>query len=303
MTLLETLTRDVSLAVRRLIRTPGFTAIAVLSLSLGIGVNTLMFSFMNAALLQPLPYPDAGRLVMIHMSPAESRGGFGPLTPPMFFLLRDHSQSFDAVGVYDFGRQVNLTDDTSGAAAERLSGHRISSTALHALGVKPLLGRFHTPAEDLSGAEPAIVLSHAVWQRRFGGRPDIIGQSALIDGQSTAIIGVMPERFELFDSSPDAWMPFGFAPAAATASAGWLRGIGRLKAGVTFEQASAEAGNLAREYERAFPERGRWTLTLQPLDEAFFGGMRQPLLLLQTAVGLVLLIACANLAALILTRA
>src|SRR5262245_65263883 len=114
MTLLETLTRDVSLAVRRLIRTPGFTAIAVLSLSLGIGVNTLMFSFMNAALLQPLPFPDAARLVMIHLSPPNNPGNLGELTPPMFFLLRDHSQSFDAVGVFDFGRQVNLADDTSG---------------------------------------------------------------------------------------------------------------------------------------------------------------------------------------------
>ena len=170
---------------------------------------------MNAVLLQPLPYPDAGRLVMVTMTTPDNPGSFGPLTPPMFFMLRDHSPSFDAVGVYDFARQVNLTDDTSAFAAERLSGHRISSTALQALGVKPLLGRFHTPAEDLSGAEPTIVLSHALWQRRFGGRPDIVGQSAVIDGQSTAVIGVVPPSFEVFDGSSDAWMPFGFAPAAA----------------------------------------------------------------------------------------
>ena len=303
MTLVESLTRDVSLALRRLIRTPGFTLIAVLSLSLGIGVNTLMFSFMNAVLLQPLPYPDAARLVMVYMAPPDNPGNLGPLPPPMFFMLRDHAQSFDAVGVYDFGRQVNLTDDTSGFAAERLSGHRISSTALQALGVKPLLGRIHTPAEDLSGAEPTIVLSHALWQRRFGGRPDIVGQSAVIDGQSTAVIGVMPPSFEVFDGSSDAWIPFGFAPAAAQGSQRWLRGVARLKSGVTLEQASAEVQNVARAYERAFPDRGQWKLTLQPLEEAFFGGMRQPLLLLQAAVGLVLLIACANLAALILTRA
>ena len=145
MTILETLTRDVGLAVRRLIRTPGFTVIAVCSLSLGIGVNTLMFSFMNAVLLQPLPYPNAGRLVMIHMSPPNNPGIRGMLPPPMFFLLRDHSQSFRAVGVYDGGRSVNLTDDTSGFAAERLAGHRISATAFQALGVTPLLGRFHAP--------------------------------------------------------------------------------------------------------------------------------------------------------------
>src|SRR5215211_7635785 len=105
MTLIETLTREASLALRRLIRTPGFTAIAVLSLSLGVGVNTLMFSFMNAALLQPLPYPEPERLVMIYMSPPNSPGSRGSLPLPMFFLLRDHARAFDAVGVYDFSRQ------------------------------------------------------------------------------------------------------------------------------------------------------------------------------------------------------
>jgi putative ABC transport system permease protein len=304
MTVVETLIRDVGLAVRRLIRTPGFTVIAVTSLALGVGVNTLMFSFMNAVLLQPLPYPDPGRLVMIHLSPPNNPGMYGLLPPPMFFLLRDHSQSFESVGVYDGGRSVNLTDDTSGFAAERLAGHRISATALQALGVTPLLGRFHVPEEDLSGAERTIVLSHALWQRRFGGHADIVGQSALIDGQSTTIIGVMPSSFELFDGSSDAWMAFGFAPSAAQGSQRWLRSIGRLKGGVSLEQASAEVRNVVREYERTFPDRGKgWTLTLQPLGEAFFGRMRQPLVLLQTAVGLVLLISCANLAALLLTRA
>src|SRR4026207_815596 len=140
MTMIETLIRDVGLAGRRLVRTPGFTAIAVSSLALGVGVNTLMFSFMNAVLLKPLPYPNAERLVMIHLSPPDNPGMRGMLPPPMFFLLRDHSRSFDAVGVYDGGRSVNLTDDTSGFAAERLAGHRISATALRALGVTPLIG-------------------------------------------------------------------------------------------------------------------------------------------------------------------
>jgi putative ABC transport system permease protein len=304
MTVIETLIRDVGLAARRLVRTPGFTVIAVTSLALGVAVNTVMFSFMNAVLLQPLPYPNAERLVMIHFSPPNNRGMGGMLPPPMFFLLRDHSQSFEFVGVYDGGRSVNLTDDTSGFAAERLAGHRISATALRALGMTPLIGRFHLPEEDLSGAERRILLSHTLWQRRFAGRADIVGQSALIDGQSTTIIGVMPASFELFDGSSDAWMPFGFAPSATQASQRGLRGVGRLKGGVSLKQASADVANVAREYEGTFPERGKgWTLTLQPLDEAFFGGMRQPLVLLQTAVGLVLLISCANLAALILTRA
>jgi predicted permease len=303
MTALEILVRDVGLAARRLVRTPGFTAIAVTSLALGIGVNTLMFSFMNAALLRPLPFPEAGRLVTITMAPPDNPGVRASITPPMYFLLRDHGKSFDAVGVYDGTRSVNLTDETSGATAERLTGHRISSTAFDALGVKPLLGRYHTPDEDLSGAPRTVVLSHSVWQRRFGGRADIVGQTALIDGQSTAIIGVMPPAFELFDGASDVWVAFAFAPAAAQGSQRWLRSVGRLKPGVTVEQASEEMKAMAQEYDRMFPERGHWTLNVQRLDEAFFGGMRQPLTLLQTAVALVLLISCANLAALLLTRA
>ena len=304
MTPVETLVRDVGLAWRRLVRTPGFTAIAITSLALGIGVNTLMFSFVNAGLLRPLPFPDADRLVVITMAPPNNPGMRGPLPPPMFFLLRDHSRSFDAVGVYDFGRSVNLTADNSGFTAERLSGHRISSAAFTALGLKPLLGRYHTPEEDLSVAARTIVLSHSLWQRRFGGRADVVGQTAIVDGHSTTIIGVTPASFDLFDGASDAWVAFGFEPAAAQGSARWLRGIGRLKPGVSLEQATADIRTVAEAYERMFPDRGKgWTLALLPMDEALFGNMRQPLTLLQTAVGLVLLISCANLAALILTRA
>ncbi len=305
MTGLEMLVRDLGLAWRRLVRTPGFTAIATTSLALGIGVNTLMFSFVNAGLLRPLPFPDADRLVMITMAPPNNPGLRGQLPPPMFFLLRDHNRSFDAVGVYDnFGRSANLTDDSSGFTAERLTGHRISSTAFTALGLAPFLGRYHTPAEDLNGAARTIVLSHSLWQRRFGGRPDIVGHTALIDGRSTMIIGVTPPAFDLFDGASDAWMAFAFEPAAARGSAHWLSAVARVKPGVSQEQAAAELRTMAATYERMFPDRGTgWTLALRPMDEAFLGNMRQPLTLLQTAVGLVLLISCANLAALMLTRA
>jgi putative ABC transport system permease protein len=303
--LARNLVRDASYAVRLLRRTPAFTAIAIASLALGIGVNTLMFSFVNAGLLRPLPFPDADRLVMITMAPPDSPGMRGLLPPPMFFLLRDQSRSFDALGVYDgFARSVNITDDTSGLTAERWLGHRISSTAFTALGLPPLLGRYHTPEEDLSGAERTIVLSHSVWQRRFAGRPDVVGRTALIDGKSTTIIGVTPPSFDLFDGASDAWVAFGFEPAAAQSRSSWLRGIARLKPGVSLAQAAAEMPGIAAAYEQMFPDRGNgWTLALRPMDEALFGDMRQPLTLMQTAVALVLLISCANLAALVLTRA
>ena len=305
LSLASVLARDAFYAVRLLRRTPAFTAIAITSLALGIGVNTLMFSFVNAGLLRPLPFPDADRLVTITMAPPDNPGMRGLLPPSMFFLLRDQSRSFEAVGVYDgFARSANISDDTSGFTAERLSGHRVSSTAFAVLGLPPLIGRYHAPEEDLSGAGPTIVLSHSLWQRRFAGRPDIVGQTALIDGRSTTIIGVTPPSFDLFDGASDAWVAFGFGPAAAQGRSHWLRGVARLKPGVSLAQAAAEMTAMAAVHEQLFPDRGKgWTLALRPMDEALFGDMRQPLSLMQTAVGLVLLISCANLAALVLTRA
>jgi hypothetical protein len=184
------------------------------------------------------------------------------MPPPMFFLLRDHSRSFDAVGVYDgFQRSVNLTDDTSGFTAGEVSGHRISSAAFKALALPPLLGDYHTPEEDRSGAARTIVLSHSLWQRRFGGRRDIVGQAALIDGRSTTIIGVTPPSFDLFDGAAETWTAFGFEPAAAQGRAHWLRGIGRLKPGVSLEQAVAETRTITAAYEPMFPDRGKgWAL-------------------------------------------
>jgi len=227
MTAIETLIRDIGLAVRRLVRTPGFAVIAVTSLALGVGVNTLMFSFMNAVLLQPLPYPNAERLVMIQFLPHRTiREWAALLPPPMFFLLRDHSQSFEFVGVYDGGRSVNLTDDTSGSAAERLAGHRISATALRALGVTPLIGRLHRPEEEPEQRRAHVsCLSHALWQRRVC---RACRYSGPVPRSSTARAprssASWPSSFELFDGSADAWMPFGFAPSAAQASQRWLRG-------------------------------------------------------------------------------
>ena len=225
------------------------------------------------------------------------------LTPPMYFMLRDVSQSFDAVGVHDGGRALSLAGDASGAEAERLRGHRISATALQAFGVRPLLGRFHTPPEDLDTSTATVLLSHALWQRRFGGDRQVVGRTVTIDGQPSVIIGVMPEDFQTFDGAGDVWVSFGFDRSAPRGSANWLFGVGRLKRGVSLEQAAAEVTTATNQYNAAFPERGgEWTIALEPLRESLFGSMRAPLVTLQAAVAFVLLIACANLAALLLTR-
>jgi hypothetical protein len=182
MAFVEVLGRDLRLAIRKLGGSPGFTAVAVISLALGIGANTLMFSFMNAVLFKPLPYPDADRLVEIRMTPGRRPTTRMGLTPPMYFMLRDLSKSFDAVGVYDGGRSVSLAGDKNGEAAERLRGHRISATALAAFGVKPYLGRFHTLDEDMDPTSTTVLLGYSLWQRRFGGRRDVVGQTTANSG-------------------------------------------------------------------------------------------------------------------------
>jgi putative ABC transport system permease protein len=304
MAFVEVLGRDLRLAIRKLGGSPGFTAVAVISLALGIGANTLMFSFMNAVLFKPLPYPDADRLVEIRMTPGRRPTTRMGLTPPMYFMLRDLSKSFDAVGVYDGGRSVSLAGDKNGEAAERLRGHRISATALAAFGVKPYLGRFHTLDEDMDPTSTTVLLGYSLWQRRFGGRRDVVGQTTLVDGRPSVIIGVMPPGFETFDGSNDVWLSMGFDASAARGSAGWLDAVGRLKKGVSIEQAVAESRVATNEYNATFPDRGNdWGVSLEPLHEALFGGMRTPLITLQAAVIFVLLISCANLAALLLTRA
>jgi predicted permease len=304
--LLESLAGDLRFGLRRLRYAPGFTVVAVVTLALGIGLNTLMFSFTNAVLLKPLPFPAAERLVRVSMAPTDNPGAVMMLTPPMYFLLRQHSLSFEAVGAYSGPRLMNLGGDGELAPAERLRAHQISVPALEAFAVKPLLGRFHFPDEEVTpGVSNTLLLGHSLWMRRFDGRTDVLGQIVTVEGLPTTIVGVMPPEFEVFDGAKDAWLSFPFRPAAAArGSAHWLEVVGRLKPGLSIEQAMEETRAAAMEYTATFPERGPgWRILLEPLDRAVVGGYRDWLLMLQTAVGFVLLISCVNLAALLLTRA
>ena len=187
------------------------------SLAFGIGLNILIFSFTSPVLLKAMPYPEPDRLLDVSMAPPGKPEARGPLTPPLYFLLRDRtSAAFDAVGVFDAGRSANLSGD-AGGPAERLDGHRITATGLAALGATPLLGRLPVAAEEQTGATPTMLLSYQVWQRRFGGRADVVGQTVKVDGQPTLILGVMPEGFGLLDNSSDAWFTFGFEPSRRAA--------------------------------------------------------------------------------------
>src|SRR6188508_2968948 len=270
------MTHQLGLALRRLRATPGFTAIAVASLACGMGLNILIFCFTSPVLFKAMPYPEPDRLLDVSMAPPGKPDAKGVVTPALYLLLRDKtSAAFEAVGAFDAGRSANLAGDASGPAT-RLDGHRISATGLAALGAKPLLGRLPVAATDEAEARAAatVVLSYPVWQRRFAGRPDVVGQTVKIDGQPTQILGVMPEGFGLLDNSSDAWFTFGFAPSSpAQETQHALRAVGRLKPGVSIAQAQAAVKVAVDEYASTYPNRDKgWTVELTPWREARFGG-------------------------------
>jgi putative ABC transport system permease protein len=273
------------------------------SLALAMGLNILIFSFTSPVLVKAMPYPEPDRLLDVSMAPPGKPEARGPLTHPLYLLLRDRtSAAFEAVGVFDAGRSANLSGD-AGGLAERLDGHRITATGLAALAATPLLGRLPVVAEEQTAATPTILLSYQLWQRRFAGREDVVNQTVKIDGQPTLILGVMPKGFGLLDNSSDAWFTFGFDPSPAQETQHSLRAVGRLKPGVSIAQAQAAVKLALDEYARMFPDRDKgWTVELTPWREARFGALRQPLTMLQLAVGGMLLLLCVNLAVLQLAR-
>ena len=296
------MTHQLGLALQRLRVTPGFTAIAVASLAFGMGLSVLIFSFTSPVLFKALPYPEPDRLLDVSMAPPGKPEAKGVVTPSLYLLLRDKtSAAFEAVGAFDAGRSANLAGD-AGGPAERLDGHRISATGLAALGAIPLLGRLPVVADEQASAAPTIVLSFPVWQRRFGGRPDVVGQTIRVDGQPTQIIGVMPEGFGLLDNSSDAWFAFGFEPAPGQETQHNLRAIARLKPGVSMAEAQAAVKVALDEYAQKFPNYEGWTVELTRWREARFGGMRRPLTMVQLGVGVMLLLVCVSVAVLMRAR-
>ena len=297
------MTHQLGLALRRLRDTPGFTAIALASLAFGMGLSVLIFCFTSPVLFKALPYPEPDRLLDVSMAPPGQPDAKGMVTPALYLLLRDKTRAaFEAVGAFDAGRSANLAGDATGPAA-RLDGHRISATGLAALGARPLLGRLPVAADEQARAAPTIVLSYPVWQRRFAGRPDVVGQTVKVDGQTTQILGVMPEGFGLLDNSSDAWFAFSFEPAPGQETQHNVRAIARLKPGVSMAEAQAAVKVVLDEYAQQFPNRDEgWTVELTPWREARFGGMRRPLTMAQLGVGVLLVLVCGSLAVLMRAR-
>ncbi|MBP1775309.1 MAG: hypothetical protein H6Q86_1315 [candidate division NC10 bacterium] len=296
--------QDVLFGCRILFSRPGFAAAAVLSAALGIGANTTIFSLVHGVLLAPLPYPHPERLAMVYSVPPNRPQSRMPGAPRDYLAWKNRSQAFELVGMAvvadrDFGSEEN------GRPAERIGGWEFSTSTLEILGAKPELGRIFTPEEDqFAKGAPVLMISHGLWQRRYGGDRDVIGKEVRLDGVPNTIIGVMPPEFSFWDRA-DYYKPNNFGPRALENSARFVYTLARLKPGVSFAQAQAEMEALASHLAKTDPDRLKgWGVRVQPLQEALYGSwIRDALLVMEGVVGFVLLIACANVAGLLMARA
>jgi predicted permease len=298
---MSSLPQDIRYALRTMRKAPGFTAVAILTLALGIGANTAIFSIVNALLLKPLPYPDADRLVMVWQD-LRARGG--PATewtgPANHFDLKTQTQIFSGVTTIR-GWNASLAD---GSVPEALSGEQTTYEYFDVLGVRPALGRTFRPSDDVPNARRVVMLSHALWARRFGSDPAAVGRVVSINGEPHEIIGVMPDAFRpALAPNANVWRPLRWNPVNAPRALAISHTVARLQPGVSLEAARSALSLLAKRLEHDYPETNTGNgLNPEPLQEVSVGGRRLALLVLLGAVGFVLLIACVNLANLLLAR-
>jgi putative ABC transport system permease protein len=301
---LEQLIQDLRYGLRSLRRAPGFTIVAVSTLGLGIGATTAIFSLVNAILLRQLPFKNPEQLVAVDSKRTDP--GKHPFTIPDFIDYRDQNQTLEQIAAY-----ANWSASLTGSGeAERVQGMRISANAFQLLGVEAVVGRALVPEDDTPGRQNVAVLSHGLWQRRFGGDPRLVGQTLSLNGHSYTIVGVLPPQFIFPIQEAELAVPL--APDAdpwrsARTSTNFLRAIARLKPGVPLAQAEADltsiAGRMRQQYPAANENMNKLGVTLTPLNEVVVGDYRHALWMLLGAVGFVLLIASINLASLSLARA
>jgi len=299
--LLADLLHDLRYAARMQRKNLAFTIIAVIALALGIGANTAIFSVVNTVLLRPLPYNDPERLVMVWED--ATRHGYPRDTPAAanYVDWRDQNQVFEGMAaIADESFNLTGTGDP-----ERLEGRLVSANLFPLLGVDPQIGRVFTAAEDQPGAQRVVLLSYALWQRRFGGDPGIVGKPLTLNGESYVVVGIMPARFQFPSSDDQVWVPIALtSEQAANRNRHYLQIVARLKPGVTLAQAQTEMSTIATRLQQQYPQSNTdLGAAVTSLHEHQVGDIRPALLILLGAVGLVLLIACANVANLLLARA
>jgi putative ABC transport system permease protein len=295
----ESLLHDVRYGWRTLRRNPGFTVAALLTLALGIGANSAIFSVASGVLLRPLPYPDPNRLAMVWMTNSRINLLEDWHSFPNYWDYRAQNTTFDDLAVFN-GTSRTLTDEGD---PDRLIGAHSSAHLFDILGVRPIRGRVYAEAEDRPGANRVVVLSHGLWQRRFGGRDDAIGKRIQLSGVSTEIIGVMPGGFAFPTRETEFWIPT--APSDGNRQnrgSLWLQVIGRVKTGVTVAQAQADLERVNAGILERFPGQKGYGIYVRNYRDQIVGDVRPAILVLVGAVGFVLLIACTNVANLLLSR-
>jgi putative ABC transport system permease protein len=300
--LMRNLFSDLQLGFRILRRNPGFTVTAIILLALGIGANTAIFSVVNAVLLRPLPYPDPSRIMQIwHVPPAKSFPGMTTfsVSPANYLDWRSMNHSFEDMAAFG-GAHFNVGDKER---PESIQAAPVAASFFSILRVQPILGRGFTPDDDRPGQGHVVVLGNALWRERYGADPAVIGQKIVLDGEPYSIIGVMPPKFK-YPSWAQLWVPLAWTDErrAVRGNHNYLV-IGRLKPGVDIRAAQAELGAISTRLEQLYPEDDKgWGATILTLREQTVGDVRPALLVLLGAVGFVLLIACANVANLVLGK-
>jgi putative ABC transport system permease protein len=291
--------RDMRYAVRQLIKAPAFTVVAILTLALGIGATSAIFSVVNGVLLRPLPYPDPDSLVRVYeVVPQYGRFSVAPAT---FLDWRTQNSVFERIGAYMSGGTAALAGPEG---PERVSFASVSWDTFDLLKVSPVLGRSFTAEEETPGKANVIILSHGTWQRRFGGDPGILGRTVNVSGASAAIVGVMPAGFYFPTREAELWVPLTINPANPPRGAHFLSVLARTKPGVSTDQAQAEMKTIAERLAVQYPaSSANESAEVILLHEQIVGGIRRALVTLFAAVGVVVLIACANVANLLLVRA
>ena len=288
---------DLRYALRMMGKHRLFTCVAVLALGLGIGANTAIFSVINAVVLRPLPYHNPEQLVTV------LHEGAKPVAPANYFDLAQQNQSFESVAAAQWW-EPNLTGRDE---PEHLRGLQLTARMFQVLGVSPAIGRTFNPDEDQPGRERVVVLSNRLWQRRFAGDANVVGRQVTLDGEGYTVIGVMPPEFQFapfWATNAELWAPLNLAPRANDRGGQSLRVFARLKPSVTRAVAQAEVATIFRRLEQEYPQANKGlALAVEPLHEQVVGKTRPALLILFGAVSFVLLIACANVANLMMARA
>ena len=310
---IEIVLQDTRYALRTLRKSPGFTTLAVLTLALGIGANTAVFSVLHSVLFKPLPYPDSEQLVSVEISPLALDPSLRGMAPEGYFIFREQGRTFQDIGIYaetDSDRDVNVTGF---AEPERVHALYVTDGVLSILGIPPISGRIFSPSDDSPGAPPTVVLTYGYWLRKFGGGRPAVGKTMTVDGKAREIIGVLPPNFRFLDDTDlGLILPLQLDRNKTLLGNFSYFGIARLKPGTTLVQAGADVGRMLPTTLNAFPPppglsvdffpQSRLFPSLLPLKQDVVGHVGTVLWVLMGGIGMVLLIACANVANLLLVR-